>query len=82
MMRLCPVGLRAVASSIAFTNNLSLKAEGMYYELQQTHAGGFEYINGRTDGVMPFGANQRTFTDIRHHGYLVRGGINWRFWGM
>jgi outer membrane immunogenic protein len=66
----------------AFTNNLSLKAEGMYYELQKTNAGGFEYVNGRTDAVMGFGAAQQTFTEIKHHGFLVRGGVNWRFYGM
>jgi outer membrane immunogenic protein len=61
----------------AFTNNLSLKVEGMYYELQPSHAGGPE-INLLTTTPSGF----RTGTDVDHTGFLVRGGINWRFWGM
>jgi outer membrane immunogenic protein len=62
----------------AFTNNLSLKVEGMYYELQQSHAGGREFVNNNFNAPSGF----RTGTDIDHTGFLVRGGINWRFWGM
>jgi outer membrane immunogenic protein len=62
----------------AFTNNLSLKVEGMYYELQRTHAGAREFVNGNFATPSGF----VTSSDFENHGFLVRGGINWRFWGM
>jgi outer membrane immunogenic protein len=68
----------------AFTNNLSVKAEGMYYELQKSHAGGFEVTNfntGFNTNIFTGNSNIVT-TEVKHHGFLVRGGINWRFYGM
>jgi outer membrane immunogenic protein len=62
----------------AFWNNVSLKVEAMYYELQPTHAGARELVNFNIN----FPAGSRSGTDIGTHGFLVRGGINWRFWGM
>jgi hypothetical protein len=26
--------------------------------------------------------NNAVTTEVKHQGFLVRGGINWRFWGM
>jgi outer membrane immunogenic protein len=63
----------------AFWNNVSLKVEAAYYELQPTHAGNRDFVNFNFNS--PLNAN-RTLSDINTHGYLVRGGINWRFWGM
>ena len=63
----------------AFWNNVSLKIEGMYYELQDTHAGGRFFFNNNI--LAPF-AGHRGHTDVDTTGWLVRGGINWRFWGM
>jgi outer membrane immunogenic protein len=63
----------------AFWNNVSLKVEGMYYELNDTHAGGRFFFNNNI--LQPF-AGQRGQTDVQTTGWLVRGGINWRFWGM
>ncbi len=61
----------------AFTNNLSLKVEGMYYELSETHSGNRNFrdrnFNNPTGGI-----RHETFAE--HEGFLVRGGINWRFW--
>jgi outer membrane immunogenic protein len=62
----------------ALWNNVSLKAEAMYYELQPTHAGARDFLNFNFNNA--FGP--RTGVDVTHHGFLVRGGINWRFWGM
>src|SRR5262249_45909870 len=59
----------------AFWNNVSLKIEGMYYQLQRTHAGGIDFD---TNGVLIDNVSTRA----NHSGYLVRGGLNWRFWGM
>jgi outer membrane immunogenic protein len=65
----------------AFWNNVSIKVEGMYYELQKTHAGGREIPNFN---ILALGLNAGNVvtTDIKHHGFLVRGGINWRFYGI
>jgi outer membrane immunogenic protein len=62
----------------AFWNNVSLKAEAMYYELQPTHAGALDVLAFNPNNL--FGT--RTGADIKTHGFLARGGINWRFWGM
>ena len=45
---------------------------------QPTHAGDREFVNGNFFAPSGF----RTGTDIDHTGFLVRGGVNWRFWGM
>jgi outer membrane immunogenic protein len=62
----------------AFWNNVSLKVEGMYYELQRTHAGNGEFLNNNI--LQP--TLRQMNTNAEHTGFLVRGGINWRFWGM
>jgi hypothetical protein len=51
----------------------------MYYELQPTHAGSRDFLAFNFNN--PFGV-QRSGADISTHGFLVRGGINWRFSGM
>jgi outer membrane immunogenic protein len=62
----------------AFANNWSLKVEGLYYELQKSHAGNREFsnlnFNGPTFGVV-------SQTEVDHNGFIVRGGINYRFSG-
>ena len=60
----------------AFLNNWSFKIEGMYYELQDTHAGGRMFFNNNI--LAPF-LTHRTASDVEHTGFIVRGGINYRF---
>ncbi len=61
----------------AFMPNWSLKVEGMYYELQQSHSGNRVFRD--RNFLNPLGSFGETFAD--HTGFLVRGGINYRFAG-
>lgn len=59
----------------AFTNNMSFKAEYLYYDL-----GNRDSVNvAAVPGVFPPVGGSGYDANFRNDGHIVRGGLNWRF---
>ncbi len=78
MIRSCLAGSPVGGFEWAFMPNWSLKVEGMYYELQPSNAGNRGFVNFDFNNA-PFLNISSTVAD--HNGFIVRGGINYRFSG-